>query len=407
MTVSVIIPAYNQAQYLRSAIESVIAQTCTDWELIVVNDGSTDSTAQVLSDFENEKRLKAIHQDNQGLAAARNTGIHAAVGHHVALLDSDDAWQPEFLETMLATIALNPAASVFYCVAQCMDESGSVLPQRAGANAVTPDQMYQTLLNANFIIPSTVVINRRILLEAGSFDASRPEMHGCEDWDLWLRLASSFKFAGISKPLVRYRLHDASMSADTTKMERAVLSVVEKHFGLDDRQFDTWTPDKRKAYGGYYRYAVLARILKGGDWEGAAPKLAKALSINSSLAVDLDLFYDLALGEQPIGWRGGADHLDLPLSAARLTKFLEMVFVPPQPALRKLKAITMSTAYWCLGLAAYNIGKPELSRQYLSTAVRLQVSLLINGQFMGTFVRSLIPAVARVRLGNKRQRGAR
>jgi glycosyltransferase involved in cell wall biosynthesis len=390
MRFSVVIPTYNQAQYLESAIESVFAQSYTGWELIVVNDGSTDATPGILSAFEGDGRFKAIHQNNRGLAAARNAGIRAATGHYVALLDSDDEWQPDYLKTISAAIAANPNATIFYCFAQCMDEAGNVLPQLAGAKQVVADKMYETLLNANFLIPSTVTVKRTSLLEVSGFDETRPAMHGCEDWDLWLRLARSHAFVSVPVPLVRYRLHNASMSADTAKMEAAVLSVMEKHFGPDDGKPDSWPADKRKAYSGYHRYVALTRVLRRGDWDSAAAHLAKALLINPALATDMDLFYELALGEQPLGQRGRADGLDLDQNANRLTKILTSVFISDPPALAQVKQLTMSTAYWCIGLLAYNSGNSKQSRHYLLHALQYRPALLLNNKFMGTFVRSWV-----------------
>ena len=130
MRISVIIPVYNQARYLENAIKSVLIQVFTDYELIVVDDGSTDNCREVVAQFGN--RVGYIWQENQGLAAARNTGIEAACGDMIALLDSDDLWLPGFLEKMMQTVSLQPEAVVYCCRARCIDSDGRELPQLLG-----------------------------------------------------------------------------------------------------------------------------------------------------------------------------------------------------------------------------------------------------------------------------------
>ncbi len=112
--VSVIIPCYNHAHYLSYALESVLAQTYNDWEAIVVDDGSTDNTAEVTAQF-NDPRIRYIYQNNQGLSSARNTGIYASLAGAIALLDADDVWEADYLEKMLPTLESNPEAAAVYC----------------------------------------------------------------------------------------------------------------------------------------------------------------------------------------------------------------------------------------------------------------------------------------------------
>jgi hypothetical protein len=185
------------------------------------------------------------------------------------------------------------------------------------------------------------------------------------------------------------------MSADTAKMENAALQVMEKHFGRDDFKPTTWSFDKRTAYGGYYRFVALTRILRRGDWANAATYLTNALSVNPSLATDMDLFYELALGEQPIGQRGRAEGLNLDLNADRLAKTLNAVFASSSPTLSSLRSSVMSTAYWCLGLLAYNTGQAKRSLRYLLKALGQRPALLLNSRFVGTLARSLMVAVVR------------
>jgi glycosyltransferase involved in cell wall biosynthesis len=185
--VSVIIPNYNQSHYLASAIHSVLRQSFKDFEIIVVDDGSTDNTLEVLAQFSDQ--VVYLRQENQGLAGARNTGIRAARGELIGLLDADDEWRPDYLEQMLALSEKHPDAAVFYCMAQCMDVDGGDLPQVVGGPPVAPELLYQKLLRANFIIPSTVMFRRKPIVDAGCLQEPCPlpgawqqSLHKC-GWD--------------------------------------------------------------------------------------------------------------------------------------------------------------------------------------------------------------------------------
>ena len=181
--VSVIIPNYNHTRFIRAAIDSALAQTCQPREVIVVDDGSTDDSRAVVAEYGD--RVRYIWQENQGLAGARNTGIRAAQGDLIGLLDADDIWYAHYLERMVALAERHPAAAVFYGAARGIDTEGNPLPQLFGGPVLPAGEIYQTLLRANFIIPSTVTFRRSVIVTAGLFDQ---ELRSCEDWDLWLRL---------------------------------------------------------------------------------------------------------------------------------------------------------------------------------------------------------------------------
>jgi glycosyltransferase involved in cell wall biosynthesis len=352
--VSVIIPAYNQGQYLSQAINSVLAQTYCNFEIIVVDDGSTDESREVVSQFGNQVRY--IWQENKGLGGARNTGIRAARGELIGLLDADDEWLPNFLETMVSLARQHPEASVYYCRAQSMDTNGYKLPQIFGGLVRQTDTMYQTLLRANFLIPSTIVARRSDIIAAGMFDQSSQDIHGCEDWDLWLHLALDHEFIGTDGCFVRYRLHGNSLSANSVGMQRAAQAVMEKHFGHDDGDYQNWSNEKRRAYGGVYRYCLLTSIQHQRDWRSSIEYLRQALQIDPTLSVDLTFFYDLALGAQPNGYRGTSHYLDLEENEHHLMTMLSNVFESTNSIeFQSLRDQTFGTAYYALGLVAYNV----------------------------------------------------
>lgn len=386
--VSVIIPAYNQALYLDASIQSVRAQTFHDYEIVIVNDGSTDDTASIAQQYGDGVRY--LYQENRGLAGARNTGICEARGELVALLDADDLWLPNYLEKMAALADQYPQGAVFYCAARCMDQEGRDLSQSVGYFPIEPADLYRKTLRSNFIIPSTVTMRRSVILQAGYFDQS---LRSCEDWDMWLRLLpGGHAFYGIPDMLVRYRIHNSSLSADVSKMQSSTRAVIEKHFGKDDGQYDAWSEDKRIAYGGVYRYEILTSIQRQNNWQGAAERLMKAIQADPALSSDLSFYYELALGSQPIGHRGAdGQKLDLPANAKSIQTLLDDLFAGPgDAAVQSLRGRIYGTAYRAIGLAAYNTGQFSLCRKAFRKAVQYQPELLVQKWLVGRYLKSFL-----------------
>ena len=385
--VSVIIPAYNQAKYLGEAIQSVLSQTYLDYEIIVVDDGSTDNTPLVASQFGNN--IRYIRQNNEGLGGARNTGIRNANGVYIALLDSDDLWLPDFLESMMQLAAQNDNASVLYCNIRYIDSEGYELPQVVEGKLVADDLMYETLVEANFIIPSSVVMLRSVVIAAGLFDQYTPAIHGCEDWDLWLRLATTCHFAGTKKVHVKYRLHGSSLSADASKMQRAARAVIEKNYGPEDEDRGKWPKIKLLAYGGLYRYYALTSVMRDNDWSSCKMYLIQALRVAPSLSLDISFFYNLAMGSQPLGYRGTNYRLELNSNATQILQMLSGVFKEPDFLHHKsIQRQTYGTAYFASGLIAYNTGQTSLCRKYLLKAIMNRPELCHNSLVVGDFIKS-------------------
>jgi len=384
--VSVIIPAYNQAKYLESAIQSALSQTYQDYEIIVVDDGSTDNTPLIAGRF--VKNIRYIRQDNQGLGGARNTGIRIANGHFVALLDSDDQWVPNFLEKMTGLAAQFPEAAVYYCQARCMDAEGHDLPQVLGGPVRPPEAIYQTLLRADFLIPSTILMRRSVIMKAGLFDHS---LRYCEDWDLWLQILPEYTFIGIPDCLVRYRIHSNTQSANLAGNQQSAIALIKKKFGPDDNHEETWSIEKRRGYGGLYRFLLLIFVNRNNDWKDAAQNFRRALQIDPTLAEDLDLFYDLALGGQPPGYRGSPQLLNFKENTAQISTMLADTFYSKENlGIEHLRRQTYGTAYFALGLVAYNTGKFRLCRSFLIRALYYRPDLLKDNRTMGLLLKSFL-----------------
>lgn len=208
--VSVVIAAHNQARWLGEAVESVRAQTLRAWELLVVDDGSTDDTAAVMAAVAGEPRIRYLPGPHAERAAARNRGIAAARAPLVAFLDADDRWRPDKLARQAAALAARPAAAFCYTPARFIDAAGTLLPIRKPAHAIAGD-VFPRLVRGNLVILASVVARRAAVDAVGGFDATLG-VYGCEDWDLWLRLARDAEVAVVDEELTLYRRHDGNTS---------------------------------------------------------------------------------------------------------------------------------------------------------------------------------------------------
>ncbi len=400
--VTVIIPNYNHTRFLGTAIRSVLAQTYRDFEIVVVDDGSTDDCRSAVTAVNGPVRY--VWQENKGLAAARNTGVRCARGALIALLDADDEWFPDFLERMTALAKRYPQAGAYYCGAQAMDAEGRLLPQVLGTPARAPDRVYQELLRANFIIPSTAVIRHSALVAVGLFD---PKLRSCEDWDLWLRLLPAYPLIGLSECLIRYRIHAETLSTRAESMQAAARAVVEKNFGPDDGNEHAWSCEKRRAYGGLYRYHALTSVQRNRDWAVATVHLARALRVDPTLAVDLDLFYDLALGSQPQGYRGTTHGLQLIENAGRIDGVFAALRRPGAGLPAALVRRASGTANFAIGLVAYNAGELARSFRNVLRSLLLRPGLVRDRRAVCTLLkcplgRSLLRSLRRARGGVRR-----
>ncbi|MGA7237276.1 MAG: glycosyltransferase [Bryobacteraceae bacterium] len=214
--ISVVIPAYNAAKYLTETLESVRAQRFRDYEMIVVDDGSTDRSFDIAGRFDGVRRFR---QPNRGAAAARNVGIGVARGAYVAFLDADDLWMPAKLEKQAAYLERNPQTAWIYSDACVFNSATGREICRVGERIrLHRGEVLRDLLLRCFIPSATPVVRRTALLDAGLFD-ERWERRLGEDWHLWLRLAEHNEIALIDEPLARIRSHEENTSRRADPLE--------------------------------------------------------------------------------------------------------------------------------------------------------------------------------------------
>jgi glycosyltransferase involved in cell wall biosynthesis len=239
---SVVIPALNAAATISASIRSALGQTRSDLEVIVVDDGSTDTTAETASRVE-DLRLRVLSQPNLGLSAARNAGVREARGEYVAFLDSDDLWLPRYLELVTCALEASRGAGFAYTDAYAFDPVSGRVRRRTAMQRMRPPEpppgsaaeFLLELLRRNFVYVSTTV-RRSVLEQVGGFDERRT---AAEDYDLWLRIVAA-GHTGVWVPgqHALYRTHPGQMSADVGRMSR---NLAELYADLPMREMPTVT----------------------------------------------------------------------------------------------------------------------------------------------------------------------
>ena len=234
-TVSVIIPCHNNEPTLSDTLESLRKQTFGDWEAIVVNDGATDNSVEVIHIYEaKDPRFKRIDQDNKGLASARNAGLAAAKGEFVNFLDADDLLLPNMLHNMVHKLGNDHSLTAAYCGwtysdAKMRDLNWVVRPRFEG-------QLFEKLAHSNLFPCHSILLRGEILQNVGVFDCS---LRHCHDWDLWLRVArAGCRFGCVSRPLVIYRMIPESLSHNPLTFFEAGKEVIRRGHNPDGRVRD-------------------------------------------------------------------------------------------------------------------------------------------------------------------------
>jgi glycosyltransferase involved in cell wall biosynthesis len=225
MTVAVIIPTFNHARFLADAISSVLAQTHPADQIIVVDDGSTDSPAAVVGDF---PEVRLLQQRNRGLSAARNTGLRSCATSHVVFLDADDRLLPIALEAGLDHAGKSADCAFVYGGFYVVSGDGS---SRGPDSDYFPPPIrgdaHLEFLRENLIaVPATVLYRRECLMEEGGFDET---LHGCGDYDLYLRMTRRYRITNYPAVVAEYRMHGQNMSNNHMMMLREALSVLRRH----------------------------------------------------------------------------------------------------------------------------------------------------------------------------------
>lgn len=288
-TVSVIMPVYNTAKYVQSAVESVLAQTFTNFELLVIDDAGTDNSIELCRRYD-DPRVHIISQANRGLAGARNTGIRHARGQFIALLDSDDLWEADKLERHVAHLRKAPNVGVSYAASTLIDDDGGALRiiQRPKLQNVSPKDVFLRNPIGNGSAP---VIRKAVFNDIAFLNPNREELdyfddsfRQSEDIECWCRIAltTSWKFEGIKGALTRYRINEGGLSANVVKQFATWSRVRDRVRQLDPGFAKEWAP-RAEAY--QLRY-LARRCIRMGEGAMAWSLLKDAMKICPMIAIE-------------------------------------------------------------------------------------------------------------------------
>ncbi len=263
--IGIVIPAYNRERYLAATLESVLAQTVTNWEIVIVDDGSTDCTAAIAEEFvERDSRIHLIRQANVGISAARNRGWQAVSpeADYLIFLDSDDVWKPQALEKLRDAIEATPGAVGAHGLAHFIGEDGQPIRpgeleswgrdrERVEGNTLisltrAQPTTFSALIVKGFISTTGVLLLRREAAEAaGSYD---PDLVMCEDWDFWLRVSRQGPIAYVDEVILGYRWHGQNISTNLQRKRRWERAARRKLFCSREN-----TPEQRRMIRAAYR----------------------------------------------------------------------------------------------------------------------------------------------------------
>ncbi len=372
--VDIIIPAYNQGHYLKECVESALAQTWENIEVIIVDDGSTDNTAEVGQSFD-DPRVTYIYQDNKGLSGARNTGLENSTGEFVSFLDSDDLFLPTKLSKLMGLFADNPELGLCAGDSILIGEDGEPIGKTYGDGMPNRPEEW---LNGNRIHVGSVLVKKEWLDKVDPFDEN---LRACEDWDMWLRLAiMGCQMKWLPETVSKYRVHSHQMTRETLRMKSAMLTVLDKTFENEN------LPDSWKNFEAEARSSALvkaaARAFLSGDGSSAEQDIQAAVQANPTLAQNNGEH----LLQTLLGWAFSPSSDD-PL------RYMTSVFAH----LPKNVQVTDTQRKELLGQLAVNLafetyaqGQSNKSRQYIVETAKIAPGRLVNRKLCGIFLKSLL-----------------
>jgi glycosyltransferase involved in cell wall biosynthesis len=252
--VSVIIPAFNAATNIRQTLDSVRAQTYQHFEVIVIDDGSSDSTTAIVDEVvRHDSRFRLVRQENRGVGDARNAGIRQARGKYIAPLDADDLWYPQKLEKQIARIQqCGSETGLVYCWSTFIDGQGDFVDK--ARHLEVQGRLRHAFVMRNIVENASIPLFRTNVFERVGLYLTRAEQagaQGCEDWDLALRIAEVFSIGVVPERLVAYRLRRNSMSANSESMAASFATVIRR---AHERNRDLPSDTFRWSRGHFYRY---------------------------------------------------------------------------------------------------------------------------------------------------------
>lgn len=388
--VSVIIPTYNSAQFVGQAVASVYGQTYSDFELIVVDDGSTDDTWHVLEPY--RERMRYLYQPNMGESVARNRGIQESHGEYIAFLDADDLWLPSKLAKQIALMDQHPSAVLVYSPSYWINTAGDRIFHHGSyiVGTGTPglaDVFPQLAMGDMMASPSCVVVRSSYLRRGQAFD---PRIRHSEDWDLWLRLSLQGPFLFVPEPLACYRIHHPKRRLATEAAPEYVqqnVQIIEAIFAAAALLRPQWAGLKHQALGFLFLRSAMYNA-ELGNLSLAAEHLANALEVYPAFEQDI------------LPQRVAQEAFRLALEAGDYAvglKFIEMAFAnfpaTTRQTTRQRRSLQVKAlaCFWeILAFDAYSNNQPGAVWRNVIRVLRLQPRRIQNRGLIAITVRSLL-----------------
>ncbi len=269
---SVIVPSYNMARYLPKSVPSALAQTYTNLEVVIVDDGSSDDTAQVVRQWDKDPRVRLHRQPNGGLSHARNQGIAHSKGPFIALLDADDIWMPQKLALQMALFKDRPQVGVVFSNYERMNDNEERMPM--GPTTMYRGKVSGRLLVENFVPASSAVVRRECFERCGGFEV---ELKTGEDYEMWLRLSAHTEFDFVPEPLMRYRIWGGQMSRDYRGRFETAIRVMQRFLDRNPGVVDKAVVNE--AWAHTYTGRGNVTLWRGKDRPAALRDYLRALSL--------------------------------------------------------------------------------------------------------------------------------
>ena len=280
LSASIIVPVYNGASTIRETLDSVLQQSVEAFELIVIDDGSTDSTLEVVASFE-DPRLSVFSYPNAGVSATRNRGVAHASAEYVSFIDADDLWTPDKLARQLEALEKSPNAAVAYSWTDYIDETGRLVAHDQQVSF--SGNVYGELLCRDFLeSASNATIRRQAFLDIGGFDSS---LSGAADWDFFLRLAKDYDFVAVPYPGVLYRISDSSMSSNLSMQEQECIAVLERAYKQAPEGLQSLKPRSFSQLYQYLSFKAMQGPLSRAKGLTALQYLRRSLAYSPMIAV--------------------------------------------------------------------------------------------------------------------------
>lgn len=296
--VSVVIPLYNGARYITKTVDSVLAQTFKDYEIVIADDGSTDGSSEILHGLYGNN-IKYFKQDNSGISSARNMAIRESRGEFIALLDHDDMWFPDKLAKQMELFNKIPGLGLVYSNSFIIDGYGARQGTLFDIEPPHSGYVFYDLLRANFIPVMTALIRKSVINETGLFNE---QFRIVEDWDFFLRIAKIYEVGYIDEPLAEYRVHPSGFSKKRILMLKELNEVIDLYTGKEKVERKKLAEMGIYRISAGYKVALAIAYINDGDKKNSMRILRNALRFRAITPKLFFALFLLLLPHKPARW---------------------------------------------------------------------------------------------------------